>query len=142
MTRAAALTLTLALAACTISDQYLVERSALHARPPILDARRAKNHKPVRLYASAIRPETLTPVDDTTVRLTAAAKSRLLPAAHVLTWVGSAMSIAGGILFFASQDGTDAKLAGWILSPAAEPVMITGTILWILALKRPPQEAR
>lgn len=40
------------------------------------------------------------------------------------------------------NSGGPGHTAGWVLAPSAEPIMIAGTVLWILASKRPPMEAR
>lgn len=74
-------------------------------------------------------------------RVTLRQRDPLLTAAIVLTCVGSVVSVAGSIVYFATwgQD-SPAHLAGAITGLGAEPIMWAGTILWPIALMRPPAQ--
>jgi hypothetical protein len=62
------------------------------------------------------------------------AARRLVTAGTALTVVGSAMSVTGTVLYF-TTDG-DARWTGAGLAAAAEPLMIAGTVLWVVGAMR------
>lgn len=128
-------------AGCTVNHAYVIEPAALSSTAELVPARRVKGGAPVELRASAIDRATAQPQPDGTTRVVARAKSRLLDAGIALTLVGSAISIAGSVVFFTGLESRDVRYTtGLVLAPSAEPLMIAGTVLWILALRRYPQE--
>jgi hypothetical protein len=60
------------------------------------------------------------------------APSRMMTAGSALTWIGTAISVTGAVLFFGFSD-FDKHWAGAGLALSAEAVMWTGTGLWIAA---------
>jgi hypothetical protein len=135
------LALLAALAGCTVNHAYVVDPAALAAPGEFVAARRAKGGAAVEVRASAIDRASAQPQPDGTTRVVARARSRNLDAGVAMTLIGSAISIAGTIVFFTGLESRDIRYTtGLILAPSAEPLMIVGTVLWILALRRHPQE--
>ncbi|HEY7955173.1 MAG TPA: hypothetical protein VII38_07760 [Polyangia bacterium] len=64
----------------------------------------------------------------------------MVKAGIALTAIGSAISIAGTILYFSTSG--DPHTTGLILAPSAEPLMITGTVLWVVGLIRAPHDEK
>lgn len=65
--------------------------------------------------------------------------ARRIVAGSALTWIGTALSLAGSITFFATSDKQpELHLASGVVAGVAEPIMITGTVLWILGALEPP----
>lgn len=128
-------------AGCTVNHAYLVEPAALSASTELIPARRVKGGDAVAVRAACLDRATAQPQADGTTRVVSRAKSRMLDAGIALTLVGSALSIAGAVVFFSGLESRDARYTtGLVLAPSAEPLMIAGTVLWILALRRHPQE--
>lgn len=139
--RAVALALALLTTACTVNHAYVVDPAALAAPGEFVPARRVKGGAPVEVRASSIDRVTAQAQPDGTTRVVARAKSRMLDAGVALTLIGSALSIAGAAVFFSGLESRDARYTtGLVIAPSAEPIMIVGTALWILALRRHPQE--
>jgi hypothetical protein len=140
----AALTVGLALAAqtlsgCMVRHDYLVRDEQLSSGAPVIPAQRVKGGDAVELDAQTLT--TRTPLGDGTTRVTSAKRSRMVDAGIWLTWIGSGISIVGSGLFFAGLGSRDARYdVGLVMAPSAEPLMIAGTVLWVLGLKRHPQE--
>jgi hypothetical protein len=67
------------------------------------------------------------------------APNRMMTAGSALTWIGTAISVAGTVLFLGFSD-FDKHWAGAGLALSAEAVMWTGTGLWIGGAGRHPQE--
>ncbi|MBL9044909.1 MAG: hypothetical protein JNM83_25095 [Myxococcales bacterium] len=69
--------------------------------------------------------------------------NRMITAGSVLTWIGTAVSLAGTVMVAVGkvQDSTPLFYAGGISALAAEPIMWTGTGLWIAGAMRRPSEA-
>lgn len=149
----ATLLLTLALTlGCVSRHEYdfapgVLERAA--ALPPAARERtavpaRSPSGRAVHVRVSALPAEALDAPRPG--RHAARVKNPMLTAAVVLTCVGSVISVVGSVIFFATWDapaGTpsgDLHLGGGISALAAEPLMWAGTILWPLALMRPPHE--
>src|SRR5207244_1442587 len=65
------------------------------------------------------------------LEVVARAPSKLVLAGSLLTWIGTAISLTGTVLFIAYRDGGDKYWAGIGLAVSAEAVMWTGTGLWI-----------
>ena len=105
----------------------------------LVAARRAKGGAEVRVRADTI-DFAGAKLEGTELRVVSRAKSPMLVAGQVLTWVGTAISITGTLLFLIVPDG-NLHTAGFITAPSAEPLMITGTVLWVLSLLKHPQEA-
>jgi hypothetical protein len=124
-----ALVALVAASGCVVRGRYRVESPPVDG---VVAARRLKDGAPVRLRADSIRTVDAAGIADTSC------VSPRVTAGSILTWIGSAISIAGTVLVFAT-DGAP-RTAGFVLAPSAEPIMITGTVLWILGLRHPPQE--
>jgi hypothetical protein len=132
------LILCLLLAGCVTSREYVVE--TIETDGPLI-ATRVKDGRPVILKNETIDWATAREVDSGHKRVTAKALNKRLIAGSVLTWVGTAISIAGTAMLVATWNNhNDLYTTGWVLAPSAEPIMIAGTVLWILALKHPPME--
>ena len=141
--RAAALALSLFLVGCVTSREYVVDGAALQSGAEIVPGARVKDGLAVGVRAWTVDRASATDVGGGRVKVTARAFNRKLVAGSVLTWIGSAISITGTAFLVASwNSGGPLYAAGWALAPTAEPIMIAGTVLWILALKRPPMETR
>jgi hypothetical protein len=69
----------------------------------------------------------------------ARAPSKYVLAGSLLTWIGTAISVAGTVLFIAYRSD-DPFWAGIGLAVSAEAVMWTGTGLWIYGAGHNPQE--
>jgi non-ribosomal peptide synthetase component F len=152
--RVAAIGLVVAASGCTTAGEYLVERDSLVAAraaasrtdaDAVAPATRTSDGKRVMLRTSAIVAEA--PEGESRVRVRAEAPAPLVTAGSILTWIGSGISIAASGWFFFGPRATDGvsdptHLAAGILAAAAEPIMITGTALWIVGTMRPAQQAR
>lgn len=109
------------------------------ARSQTVAALKVKKHREVKLWASDVKrglSRSGGALDFTTGRY-----NPMATAGVVMTWVGTAISAAGTAMFFATSSGP-IRLAGAILAGTAEPIMLTGTGLWIGGLARPPDEVR
>jgi hypothetical protein len=70
----------------------------------------------------------------------------MVTAGQVLTFVGTAISLTGTAMFLATDNFSGSgpvNTTGLVLAPAAEPIMIAGTVLWVVGLikakeQRPP----
>jgi hypothetical protein len=143
-TRSALLVLALCASGCWVKHAYLLDPPELARAStlPIGDtvaATREKDGQAVRVRVETLKPETARPAG-ARVRVVSAAHSRMVLAGSLLTWIGSAISIAGTVMALATHDG-DVHTAGLVLAPSAEPLMITGTVLWVVGAIRHPQEA-
>jgi hypothetical protein len=129
---------------CVIPHAYLLapEDAARVSSVEVVPAVREKNGQAVQLRAATVEMKTATPQADGRVRVRSAVKSRFVTAGAVLTLVGSGISIAGGLIFFIGLARNDSTLMniGYGLAPSAEPMMITGTVMWVVGLRRHPQE--
>lgn len=161
MRRLAVAALILAASGCYVSDRYLIgepqlaqvvalpvgERAAV-AVPAV----RARDGKPVFVRADAL-PAPVAVVVPAAVAVpvaqspapgqrlvTARRYSPMVTAGAVLTCIGSVVSVAGSIGFFAGDEPL--RRAFGLLALSAEPPMIVGSVLWVLGLNRRPQEAR
>ena len=94
---------------------------------------RTADRRPVFVRADALRAGT----QEGAVRHTRR-YSPMVTAGVVLTVFGAVLSVAGTIVYFTTEG--DVKLAGGLVALAAEPPMITGSVLWPLGLVRRPQE--
>jgi hypothetical protein len=132
---------------CYTHEPYLVDSAQLaRARAlgdgdrgrAVIEAHRAKDGRAVHLLAATLQVDEARPETPTTTRVPSHTLNRMVTAAQVLTWVGSAISVAGTIVFVAHHadlhDAT-ASTAG-IVALSAEPVMLTGTMLWIYGQTR------
>jgi hypothetical protein len=135
-----ALVAALLLAGCTVGHAYTVDRAALASGIDPIPAVRIQDGAAVRVHAADIDRSSLR-VDGERPTVKTRRYSPMVTAGSVLTWIGSAISIAGTTMFLATNTG-DVHLAGLILAPSAEPLMIAGTVLWIVGLIRHPEEAR
>jgi hypothetical protein len=156
----------LSLVACTSHDRYLISRgelddwakkSAAGQPPAVLPAVRESDHKAVFVKTSALTlpPAPPAPLPDSApaavpaspaavVPVQARAKNPMVTAGAVLTWVGTALSLIGTGVFIAGkvQGNNSLYYGGGIAAISAEPLMWTGTILWLLGAVRKPYEVR
>ncbi len=138
----------LLLSGCYVPHRYVIDAGdfeRVRVTPPeVVNATRVKDGKAVHLRASTLlldtaEPQATTPATPPRIVIKSRAKSQMLLAGHLLTWIGSAISITGTLLYLIPSTDT-LKTTGLILAPSAEPLMITGTVLWVLSLIRHPQE--
>ncbi len=129
-----------ALAGCMSHESYSIALQPLaEAQALASDARAHAAIPAIRLHDGHAVYLSGTRIDATTTSpVTIVAPSRLVKAGVILTLVGTAISLAGSGLYFFGAGRT--RLAGEILAPGAEPLMISGTILWIVGALRPPGE--
>jgi hypothetical protein len=145
MTRSALVPLLVCLSGCWSRERYLIEPAVL-----VRAARREKGGRQVYVRASALpeAPLQLAPQAPSglPVRIEVAARNQALTAGATLTWVGSVLSVAGSIVFFTllarGEQDSPLFVASGVTALVAEPIMWAGTILWPLALVRPPYEVR
>jgi len=136
---------------CSVSVPYIATPTILPqvtSLPPeqqeqtAVPVSRAKDLKPVYVRASALIPALqLQPSAASSsgpVLLPTRRYSPMVTAGVVLTGIGSALSVAGTVLFFAN--GGAYRSAGGPVALSGEPPMILGTVLWIMGIMRPPQE--
>lgn len=145
------LTLVLLGAGCRLQERYLVDRQTLvelqakgeaQRAAQVVPAVRERDGKRVGVQGDALP---LAPsawlTDPVSVRTSAPAP--MVTAGAVLTVVGSILSIGATSTWLATRNsGRDALSDTALgLTISAEPIMITGTVLWILGTLRRPQEA-
>jgi hypothetical protein len=135
------LLLVMCLAGCMVSERYIIP---VAATGPLIPATRVKRPAQVQIYADTIDRSSMKPqADPSLVEVRAGRKSPKLLAGHLLTWIGTAISLTGNALFIAYYGQNNAEYYSGIgLTASAEPLMIVGTILWILALREHPAENR
>ena len=161
--RSAVLATLLSLAACTETRTYIVDAAALAELRALSPAARAKtlipaqrvtppnakvtkdNSGPAQVKAAALVSGRELSSDGGRVVIETRARNRLLEAGHALTWIGSAISIAGTALFLPNvlrrtPEEEQRFLIGGPIALGAEPIMWAGTALWVLGTMRPPQE--
>lgn len=134
------LALLLATTGCTVGHLYTVEPAALAGAADPLPAVRVKDGASVQLRAADVVRSSAQP-DGARLRVKTRRYSPMITAGSILTWIGSAVSVTGTVMFLATSTG-DVHTAGLIIAPSAEPMMITGTVLWIVGLLRHPEEIR
>ena len=132
--------LAMLLSGCMVPHKYFVDEKDLGLLP--IPAVRIKDGAHVRLRTDTIDLTSTVRPASGPLTVVARAKSRMVTAGSLMTFIGSAISIAGTIVFFVGYSRNDATLmkAGYISAPSAEPIMITGTVLWVLGARSHPQE--
>ena len=132
---------------CASQERYLVTRQELDASldgaaHPAIAATRQKDRQPVYVKVSTLQRQTLVPHGDGTFQIVARAKNPMITAGSVLTWIGTAISLVGTTLVAVGkvQDNTLLFYVGGISALSAEPLMWTGTGLWIAGAMRRPYE--
>jgi hypothetical protein len=135
------------LSGCAAGEKYYVDTDELaRARtlPPEapVKAKRVKYLVDTQVRAGTLDLAGIEQVDAYKVKVRASAPSKMVFAGHLLTWTGTALSIAGTLLFVLTPTHSPAWLAGVITAASGEPFMISGTVVWILGLKRRPAEIR
>lgn len=141
---------------CVSHERYHISRSELVAvaqartqgnadenAPDSVPAVRVKDQKPVRVRTSALRFDPMRLPETEIVSIEARALNRMVTAGSVLTWIGTAISLVGtGIVVAGRLRGDDGLFAiGGVMALSAEPIMWTGTGLWIGGALRRPYEA-
>lgn len=134
---------------CSSQADYLIDRAVLAAQAPqaldaIIPARRAADGQSAHVRLRALDLSSSTSVDLNTVRVLARARNPLVTAGSVLTWIGTAISLGGTFVAVAGKGRGDDGLflIGGITALAAEPLMLTGTGLWIAGANRRPYEVQ
>ena len=130
------------LCSCTVPHAYLIAPENAAPKQASINAVRVKDGRSVVIRGETIDPLGALPQPDGRVRVVSRGKSRMVTAGSLMTWIGSAISIAGTVVFFVGYARNDSTLmqAGYITAPSAEPIMITGTVLWVLGARAHPQE--
>jgi hypothetical protein len=139
------LALPLLLAGCLTGDHYYVAQTALDAADRLSPDERAHTALPARERKTGktafVRSSTIDErgaVENGEVAIRARAPSRMILAGSILTWVGSAISIGGTLMWLLTSKGPVYD-AGIGLTASAEPIMIAGTVLWIVGGLRHPE---
>lgn len=148
------------LAGCYSHESYVLSRaqvdslaqpdSQLQSPPQAILAVRESDHKSVWVKTDALR-SAASALNQQQLGLNTAAISVSIPvrayspkitAGAALTWIGTAISLVGTVLVAVGkiQDNSTLFYAGGISALAAEPLMWTGTGLWIAGALRPPFE--
>ena len=135
------------LCACSVGDRYVVQPEMLesiralspaereHTAAP---AHRAHQGEAAEVRASAFVLAEAAPRADGTVVIPTRLPSRRLVLANALVWAGTPPSIAGLLMIILGRGAV--RWSGIALAAAAEPVMISGTVLWVKAANAHPQE--
>ena len=132
------------LCSCTMSGRYLITQPAANTLARTSDRQNlgvpatTKKGKPVFVRGSTIDLQTAKPSGES-LEVVARAPSKLVLAGSLLTWIGTAISVTGTVLFIAYHSG-DPYWAGIGMAVSAEAVMWTGTGLWIYGAGHNPQE--
>lgn len=149
---------------CVSHERYLISRSELVAvaqartqgnaegNPPdgavdtetgSVPAVRVKDQKPVRVRTRALRFDPARLPETELISIEARALNRMVTAGSVLTWIGTAISLVGtGLVAAGKLRGDDGLfVVGGVMALSAEPIMWTGTGLWIGGALRRPYEA-
>lgn len=132
-----------ALTGCYSHERYLLDTatlagaqrlSAADRSRAILPAHRVENDKAVHVRLSTLQLDQAKPFDNTHVAVPSHTLNKMVTAGSIMTWTGSAISVAGTIafaIFGGNIHHQDALTAG-LVALSAEPIMLTGTVLWIL----------
>lgn len=138
---------------CWVSERYLVTPEQLDQARQVPAAAAATTALPVHRYVGAadrgqagkavlLRAEALALAQAESAGVPIVVRSRryspVVTAGAALTGVGTVLSVAGTILYFAGSG--DLHTAGGIVALSAEPMMLAGTLMWIFGILRPPQE--
>lgn len=145
--------LCLLLAGCVVHEDYLVEMPRVdhvdhvdQVDPdyPVPATRVRDGRKTFVRFRTIDAPiASSEATDGKPVLVHTAAPSKRIAAGSALTWIGTALSLAGTVGFFvAPASDTDLRVASGVVAGSAEPVMIAGTLLWIFGALHPPQEIR
>jgi hypothetical protein len=133
---------------CVSQDRYVIPHDELQrmkqANQPgeVVSAVRLSDHKPVKVKVAALEEQTLAPHGDGTFSIRAKGHNPAITAGSVLTWTGTAISLIGTALLAVGKvkDNQALFYIGGISALSAEPLMWTGTGLWIYGAMRPPYE--
>jgi hypothetical protein len=144
----------LSAAGCSSHERYLITRAQVEAlaqaaegsTPPALPAVRESDHKSVWVRTDALHLSAGTlsnpTVSGETLAIEVRAPNRKISAGAALTWIGTVVSLVGTVLFAVGkvQDQNALFYAGAFTALAAEPIMWTGTGLWLSGALHPPFE--
>lgn len=135
------------LCGCSVGDRYIVAPETLasiralstaqreHTAAP---AQRAKNGLGAEVRVSTFALAEARPRPDGQTEVPTRMPSRRLKLANALVWAGTPASIAGLLMVIIGRGAV--RWSGLALAAAAEPVMITGTVLWVKGANAHPQE--
>ncbi len=132
------------LCSCTMTDRYVISAQSANTvaqtpnRESLAVPATTKKGTPVFVRGSTIDLHSSRSSGDS-LEVVARAPSRYVLAGSLLTWIGTAISLTGTVLFIAYRSG-DPYWAGIGLAVSAEAVMWTGTGLWIYGAGHHPQE--
>jgi hypothetical protein len=128
------------LAGCSVSHPYLVDAADLAQLHDggILCGNRQKDGTRACVRGDTVVRESAKPQPDGKVRVISKTHSDTTTMGSALTWLGTPISVAGTLLIILGSGTT--KGLGYAMALSAEPVMITGTVLWCLGLVKHPQE--
>lgn len=139
--------LTCGLCACSVGDRYVVQPDTLAALRALSLAQREHTAAPVRrvrdgdaadVRASAFALAESSPRSDGSIEVPTRMPSHRLVVANALVWTGTPPSIAGLLMIIFGRGAV--RWSGIALAAAAEPVMISGTVLWVKEANAHPQE--
>lgn len=127
-------------AGCSVSHPYLVDANDLAQlrEGQVLCGTRQKDGQRACVRADTVRKETAQPQPSGKVRVISKTHSDTATMGSALTWLGTPISVAGTLMIILGSGAV--KGAGYAMALSAEPVMITGTVLWCLGLLKHPQE--
>ena len=135
------------LCACSVGDRYVIAPETLASMQSlpvarqgriIAPAQRAKDGRPANVRVSAFVLSAASPRYDGQIQIPTRMTSHRLKIANALVWTGTPPSIAGLLMIILGRGAV--RWSGVALAAAAEPVMITGTVLWVKAANAHPQE--
>lgn len=119
-------------------DAPVAEQITANTAPPRVSALREGDQRPVTIKTKTVVRDSVRAISDTRAVVTTRALGKMTTAGIVLTFAGTALSLVGSGLFFGTS-GTS-RTVGAVLAGAGEAPMISGSVLWVLGLRRYPAE--
>jgi hypothetical protein len=142
--------LALLLSACTVGDRYVLAPetwSAVTALPKperwhtAAPARRQMGDVIANVRVSELSEREAIVRPDGEVAVPSRSYSRKILIGSTLVWIGTPLSIAGLLMTILGHGHTiDVRWAGIPIAAGAEPIMISGTVLWVQGARAHPQE--
>ena len=145
--RACAVLLVVLGSGCTVGDRYLVAPqtwSAVTAMPQperwhvAAPATRAHGGQAVEVRASELSVKEAVVREGGVVAVPSRTHSRRIVVGSTLVWIGTPLSIAGLCMVIFGRNAV--RWAGIPIAAVAEPLMISGTVLWVQGARAHPQE--
>lgn len=119
-------------------DAPVAEQITAKTAPPTVVALREGDQRPVTIKTSTVLRDSVRATSDTRAVVTTRALGKMTTAGIVLTFAGTALSLVGSGLFFGTSGTT--RIVGAVLAGSGEAPMISGSVLWVLGLRRYPAE--